>query len=126
MTTSTATRPSELQCQRTIVQAARLGGWLVHAERTSRTESGRYATAIQGDPGFPDLVLAHPATGAVIVAELKRKPNRVEPAQRLWLDALAIAGHVVVWWVPEDLHAITTALAAGRIPTITEESSNGG
>jgi hypothetical protein len=41
--------------------------------------------------------------GAVVrVVELKRKPNKVEPAQQAWHDALAAAGiNTEVVWVPE-------------------------
>jgi hypothetical protein len=99
-------RPTELQCQATIVEAAKRGGWLVHAERTSPTRSGGYATAIQGHRGFPDLVLAHRTRGIRFV-ELKRKPNKVEPAQQEWIDRLnsidCLAAMVV--WVPEQMDA---------------------
>lgn len=105
-------RPTELQCQATLVAAAKRGGWRVHAERTSRTHSGGYATAIQGHAGWPDLVLAHPTRGALVV-ELKRKPGRVTPEQRQWLDTLNAAGiTATVWWVPDELDARCQWLAA--------------
>lgn len=97
-----ALRPSELQCQRTIVAAARLGGWLVHAERAAQRQSGRWATPIQGDKGFVDLILVRGER--VMAIELKRKPNRVEATQLRWLDALTLAGvDTRVVWVPEGL-----------------------
>ena len=105
-------RPTELECQTSLVAAAKRGGWHVHAERTSRTHSGGYATAIQGHAGFPDLVLAHPTRGALLV-ELKRKPNKVEPHQQEWIDTLNAAGiTAAVWWVPDELDARCQWLAA--------------
>ena len=108
-------RLSEAECQRTIVEAAKRGGWRVHAERTSLTQSGRYATAIQGDAGWPDLVLAHSERGLYFV-ELKRKPNKLTDDQHKWRDVLngaaAYAGYdtpihgsemAQVWWMPEEL-----------------------
>jgi hypothetical protein len=93
-------RATEAECQKAIVEAAMIAGWRVHAERTSRTQSGGYATAIQGHAGFPDLVLVR--GDRVMVVELKRKPNRVEDEQRAWLDALSAAGvETRVCWVPE-------------------------
>ena len=113
-------RATEAECEDAIIAAAKLGGWLVHAERTSRTPSGRYSTAIKGHTGFPDLVLCHPYHRWLIFAELKRKPNRVEPAQTRWLDALRVAtiGDAVVWWVPDNLDTICRSLAAGEIPKV--------
>ena len=107
-------RPTELQCQATIIAAAKRGGWRVHAERTSLTQSGRYSTAIAGHRGFPDLVLANPTRGVVIV-ELKRKPNRVEPEQQRWLDVLTASGFDArVVWVPEELDVFCAWLIGGK------------
>lgn len=91
-------RPTELQCQGVLVAAAKRGGWLCHAERTSMTQSGRYSTAIQGDVGFPDLCLSHPTRGTVYW-ELKRKPNKPSAMQLEWLARLG--GELV--WVPDEL-----------------------
>ena len=106
-------RPTELQCQTTIVDAAKRGGWLVHAERTSRTQSGRWATAIQGHAGFPDLVLLHRDRG-LLFCELKRKPNRIEPAQQAWIGTLQVMDVPVrVVWVPEQMREFCTWLVSG-------------
>ena len=105
MTTATDPRRlTERQCQDKIIDAAKLGGWLVHAGRPARTANG-WATAIQGHAGFPDLVLVHPRRGLWFV-ELKRKPNKVEPAQQLWLSVIRDAPGstcVRVLWVPEQM-----------------------
>lgn len=52
--------------------------------------------------GFPDLVLVHPRTGAILYAELKKQDGRVTPEQDQWMRALAIRG-VVFLWRPSDL-----------------------
>lgn len=102
-------RATELECQETIVHAARVCGWLVHAERPAMQRSGKWSTAIQGHPGFPDLVLVTPQRHQIHFVELKRRPNKVEPAQTVWLAAIEEVGrafpfvHSHVWWVPEGL-----------------------
>lgn len=105
----TAPRPREAECQATIVAAALTLGYLVHAERPARSERG-WRTPVQGSPGFPDLVIA--GHGRVIVAELKRPGNRVEPAQQAWLDALSFAGvDARVVWVPDGQQSFIDELA---------------
>lgn len=105
-----AVRASELECQAAIVEAAQLSGWRVHAERASRRQSGSWATAIQGDAGFPDLLLCRPPR--VMFVELKRRPYRVSPDQHDWLAVLgacpAVEARVV--WVPEGMDAFIAEL----------------
>lgn len=96
-------RATEAQCQATLIEAARRGGWLVHAERTSLQRSGRYSTAIQGDAGWPDLALCHRTRGFLLV-ELKRKPGKLSDGQVRWGMFLESAGvSWQTWWVPEEL-----------------------
>ena len=73
-------RPSESDCQRTIVDAAATFGYRVLSIRPALNRRGDYRTPIQGDPGYPDLTLVHPVAGVHFV-ELKRWPNRLEPSQ---------------------------------------------
>lgn len=103
-------RPSELQCERTIIEAARIAGWRVHGEGTAIRQSGRYATPIKGDRGFPDLILVRDSV--MIAVELKRKPNRVEAGQQAWLDALGEVPGVtaLIVWVPEQMQAFIESL----------------
>jgi hypothetical protein len=108
-------RPSEAECQRTIVEAATATGWLCHHTRAAIT-GGRWATPLQGHAGFPDLVLAHPRHGVWFV-ELKRRPNKVEPAQTRWLLTLGQHVRAAVVWVPEDMPAFLRALASGEWPS---------
>jgi len=108
-------RPTELQCETTIIAAARRAGWLVHGERTVRigTAARAYATPVKGDPGFPDLILTHKVMPIAAAIELKRRPNRVEPQQQVWHDRLRAAGwDIRVWWVPEDLRACLDYIAS--------------
>lgn len=115
---TTAPRATELQCQTAIVHHARSCGWMVHAERPATRQSGAWSTPIQGDRGWPDLVLCHPERRLFGIVELKRKPNTVDPDQQRWLDALAACGiHAAVWWVPEELDAIYHWLTHKKGPT---------
>ena len=96
--------------QSRIIETAQLHGWRVAHFRAARTSRG-WRTPVQGDAGFPDLVLAR--RGALIVAELKSDTGRVAPDQRAWLDQLG--GHGRLWWPrdwPAVLAEITTKEAA--------------
>lgn len=101
---------TEQQFSDSIVEEARLRGWLVHRDPTWRPTCA--------DPGYPDLTLVR--GGRVIFAELKRETGgRVSAHQRRWLDALQAlelaalpSGCVLVAvWKPSDRDAISEALA---------------
>ena len=105
--------PKESACQKAIVEAAMLCGWLVHGERTSRTASGNYATAIQGHRGFPDLILTK--AGQMLALELKRdKSGVVGPGQEDWIEALdAVPGMTArIVRVPSQMQAVIDYLAS--------------
>lgn len=109
-------RASELECEATLIDAAIRGGWMVHGVRTSLTAKGAHLSAIKGQKGFPDLVLAHPATGELLVVELKRAPNKVEPEQEVWHRAFEACNITVhVWWVPEELDERVAYLSNQRL-----------
>ena len=57
-----------------VIHAARIHGWLVHHCRAARTADG-WRTPVQGNRGFPDLVLAKP--GRLVLAELKAQRGRL-------------------------------------------------
>lgn len=102
-------RPTELACEATIIAAAKTFGWLVHGARPAMT-GRKWSTPIKGHAGFPDLVLVR--GGELLIVELKRKPNKVEPNQRVWLDTLAGAGvEALVIFVPEQLDEFVARLA---------------
>jgi len=68
-----------------VVQLAKTLGWRVAHFRPAQTKQG-WRTAMQGDKGFPDLVLAK--AGRVIFAELKSATGKVSKEQQEWLDEL--------------------------------------
>lgn len=84
-------RESEAGFQEKVMQYAALRGWLIHHDRPARARergTGRdgWRTAISGDAGFPDLVLAR--HGRVVFAELKSDIGKPTPAQARWADHL--------------------------------------
>jgi len=70
-----------------VIECARAFGWLVHHDRPALTRSGRWVTALQGHPGFPDLVLVRPPR--VLFVELKAQNGEPSEAQLHWLEQLA-------------------------------------
>jgi VRR-NUC domain-containing protein len=94
--------------QAKVVDLAGRQGWLVHAERQARTDRG-WRTAIQGDAGWPDLVLLR--DGVMLVVELKSESGKVRPEQQAWLAELAmVPGLVVRTWRPSDWPEVESAL----------------
>ena len=86
-------------------------------------QSGKWSTPIQGDAGFPDLVLAHPQKG-VIFAELKSEKGKPTEAQMEWLEVLSNATYGcptksdhwlvrVCVWRPSDMDEIEARLRLG-------------
>ncbi len=98
---------SEAGLQRTILTVAAQNGWLAHHDRPSQNSRGGWRTAVAGDPGFPDLVLAR--DGEVIIVELKSAHGRFEKGQREWIAAL---GARVVR--PADMDALLLRLRMPR------------
>ena len=100
---------SERDLKNTIVNFARNCGWLVHHDLPSQRANGSWATATQGDSGYPDLVLVHPGNpnrnvpALIIYAELKTQRGKLTTGQQHWLDALQAAGQTAVVWRPTDL-----------------------
>lgn len=80
-----AAAQSEAAFQADVVAYAHAHGWLVMHTRPARTARG-WRTAIQGDAGFPDLVLAR--HGRVLHVELKAETGRLTPQQAVWSAAL--------------------------------------
>lgn len=102
---------TEAEFQSAVIEVARLRGWLVMHQRPAQIRPGRWATAIQGDAGFPDLVLARPRVGELVFAELKREKGRVSVMQRVWLRTLAATGAEAYLWYPSDMPEIVTRLS---------------
>lgn len=72
----------EADFQAQLVQAAKRIGWRVFHPHDSR----------RSEPGFPDLVLAHPRQKRVVFAELKSDVGTLTPDQSWWAAALSAAG----------------------------------
>lgn len=94
---------NETELQDAVIELARLLGYLVAHFRPAKTDQG-WRTPVQADgKGFPDLVLV--GRGRVIYAELKNDVRKLEPEQRVWLDALHVCGAEVYVWRPTDYAA---------------------
>lgn len=93
-----------------VVNLARLNGWRVHHSRPALMRSGRWATALQGAPGLPDLVMVRPPR--LIFAELKRQARGVITAlQQAWLEDLrGVPGIEVYTWRPGDVDHVYAML----------------
>lgn len=87
---------SEREFQATVIEMARALGWRVHAERPAFSK-GKWSTPIQGDAGFPDLVLVR--GGVLLCMELKSEKSKptvdqVEWIAELWEVSMHANGHV--------------------------------
>ena len=69
-----------------VVELAQHCGWMVHHDRPGLNRRGQWATNIQGDAGFPDLVLVR--GGDALFVELKTEKGVVSPGQSHWLHEL--------------------------------------
>jgi len=105
-------RIGEAQLQGAIIELAKWHGWLVFHPLPVQNQSGRWRTALQGDRGFPDLVLAHKDRGVIFV-ELKSTIGRVSDFQQLWIDTLRQAGAEVYVWRPIDINEARIILSEG-------------
>ena len=77
---------SETQMLDAVVSCAHAFGWLAHHCRPGMNRRGIWSTAIQGDAGFPDLVLVR--KGHVVFAELKTERGKLSDEQVVWGSAL--------------------------------------
>lgn len=107
---------SEADFQRRLIDTAKLAGFMVAHFRPALTRSGRWATPMQGDKGFPDLVLAK--DGRVLVAELKTDVGRTSAEQRAWLAALGGHGRL---WRPANWQAVLQDLGVTKRPALSRE-----
>ncbi len=76
-----------------VLELAKIKGWGAYHVRNSR------AGVVQGDTGFPDLVLVRKR---LLFVELKTELGVISPDQEKWAKWLRIAGHVVRYWRPSD------------------------
>lgn len=97
---------NEAQYVQRIIDTAHLYGWLVTHFRPARTDRG-WRTALQGDSGFVDLVLAK--AGRVLHVEVKTDKGRVRPDQIAWAKEI---GPTYRLWRPKDWPVALSELAA--------------
>ncbi len=97
----------ERDFQASIIEAAHLHGWRVHAERPARTAKG-WATPIQGDPGFVDIVLVKGTQ--LLHREVKTERGFLTADQAAWILALQEAGADTGVWRPGDFPRILETL----------------
>lgn len=101
---------SETEFKNTVVDLARRYGWLVHHDLPAVNRRGRWATHVQGDSGFPDLVLVS-RNGTVVFAELKTDTGNLSSNQNNWLSRLEKTSCIVEVWRPTMLSKIVELLA---------------
>ena len=92
---------SEREWQQVVTETATWFGWTYYHARPAITQSGRWATALEGLAGFPDLVLVHKTRG-LLFAELKSEKGRLTQKQEHWIDLLTLAGAEAYVWRPSD------------------------
>jgi hypothetical protein len=100
----------EAQFKNAVIEIAQRYGWFVHHDLPAMNKRGKWATHIQGDSGFPDLVLVNPK-GVLVFAELKTDIGVVRKTQNAWLDRLEQSGAIVQVWRPNQLPVIIRFLA---------------
>lgn len=98
---------TEQQFQQALIEYAALKGYLVAHFRPAQTQDG-WRTAVQGDAGFPDLVLTNGTT--TVFAELKSSLGDLSPEQYEWLYNLQMSGEQAFLWSPEDWDEIMEVL----------------
>lgn len=121
---------SEAQFLDRVVDLAERTGWAVHHDRPARRAGAKWATAIQGHAGFPDLVLAR--RGVVLFRELKGyqasgRIGRLSSEQRDWAAQLAGPARyephdrltaLFDVWTPDDWDPVI-------VPTLTARTVQG-
>ena len=90
---------SEADLQASIIELARIGGWLVHHDRPARTNKG-WRTALEGHAGYPDLTLARGglAGARVLWVEVKTAQGKLDPDQQAWARRLGSSMDEALDW----------------------------
>ena len=93
---------SESDLLQSVLEYARIRGWLAHHCRPGLNRRGMWSTAVQGDAGMPDLCLVR--NGRVVLAELKTERGKTTPEQEAWLAAAKSPSDTVIGvvWRPSD------------------------
>jgi hypothetical protein len=108
-----AANMSEDDLLHNVIDLAHVHHWLVNHQHPAKVGT-RTMTAIQGDRGLPDLVLAK--AGVTLLAELKTEDEQPTDAQERWL--LASGGYL--WrpsdWLNNTIHCVLSA-RPGSVPS---------
>jgi len=94
---------SESDFKDILINVAKRYGWLVHHDLPAQNSRGRWATHVQGDAGFPDLLLIHPNSGKLFAIELKSEKGKLTPGQKRWLLAFEKSGIYNAVLKPSDM-----------------------
>jgi hypothetical protein len=138
-------RITEEDFKANIIELATTLGWKVHHDRPALDprQGFEWRTALEGDAGFPDLVLAK--AGRIIFAELKTELGKTSSLQAEWLEHLAgihwppassssttitIEGEAlteltIAVWRPSDIQDIAKLLGPRRHHHMLEEAFDG-
>jgi hypothetical protein len=108
-----AIEQTEVQFMHAVIELAKLTGWLVFHAKPAQVRPGRWLTAFDGDPGFPDLMLVSRRGLGALFAELKTSTGKLTAGQIDWLAELAAAGVEAHVWRPADMPEITRRLMGG-------------
>jgi hypothetical protein len=107
------TNPSmtENELKDIVISVAKRYGWLIHHDLPAQNNRGRWLTNIQGDAGFPDLLMVHPVSGKILAVELKSERGKLSPLQKRWLMAFDAGGIFNSVWKPSDMEYILYTLS---------------
>jgi hypothetical protein len=94
-----------------VISVAKRYGWLIHHDLPAQNNRGRWLTNIQGDAGFPDLLMVHPVSGKILAVELKSERGKLSPLQKRWLMAFDAGGIFNSVWIPSDMEYILYTLS---------------
>lgn len=100
---------TEADWQRRVLDLAKMCGWRFYHSRPAMNRAGKWATPLEGDPGFPDLLMTKGRR--LLAVELKAETGRLRPDQIKWLDALKFAGASIYVWKPKDWDTVVKVLA---------------
>ena len=92
---------TEAELQASIIDLARMGGWLIHHDRPARTPGAArgWRTAVEGHAGYPDLALARGGLAPrVLWLEVKGPGGRLTIEQQAWARVLGSSGDEALDW----------------------------
>ena len=106
---------SEAEFKNVVISIAKRYGWLIHHDLPAQNGRGKWATHIQGDAGFPDLLMVHPISGKILAVELKAEKGKLSPLQKRWLMAFDVSATFNSVWKPSDMEYILYTLSNFQI-----------